>query len=923
MDADDEPAMAGDVDFGGPHTRPRPTLEPSPFGSSGGSASSPRPTNFLLSDLGGEIHTPRASRDFGDSGGTTPTASRPFGFPGAFGSGLSEGGAIGAGAIRSPTSMFDRGQEAAKSFSMQGESRNSLTSAGFGNESQQLYRGGTTNLSYLSSGEADSPFGSGSMRTWPAVATEVSQPHRMLQRPPGLAGPPGLSEPHAIDGIQPQMRLGSGGGDMMEQHVAGPQFGPFHPSASSPMAGTGESNRAFSRGNDQYGASLLSSLRLSSGVFGDSSLHDQGDVRGVSNRDLAELNTHSMAVSEMGGMRIRHAVDSPSVPWDNREPTTSRRIDIQARSKTPRSPKKSRDGRRKSEGRSDLRAKALEFSMDAINAFTPGSPMKPRRTDRGRKLASSINVDEALPPSADSSRSNSDKSAPRGKRRNQAADTGVASSFSSSSGNDCRRRGPVGQNNESSSQYGLPPGFEAGDGPVKPAMQETSKLKRREENIVPSRTSASRRNSTRGNDKVAGTTRRQVYREKQVKENVKDVSLTKEVTPNRSQSRTAINIPQERRSSGDDEGLEVKKNLPKQNVLLSSMEGASSVTKPVDAIKATQSTDTSSQDAVTISNGAGVSISGNDNSDAGVDTSNRLSNDGVTSVPVVSDASDEASQEETATFYDRDSASSSEVLEDVCVAAREQRDPTDSPELDEVLSPLESSESETDRGQSATEDKLTSSTKPVADDNLPAPQSKSESSSAPAAAAEKKTTLKEHRKEKSKKDKGEKKKTARGKKDKRASSSISKTGDGLSGSANQDKILDDLAARGTPLSTQISQGLRKGCSAAAAAGLAAFVTMRRGCAWTASRLNVKGVLGTAFSYVESVLAVVFSVLLLLSLHAASWFILYISVGTSMGTGMLVVRFSRPAVLHERTHGNGDDVPCNFAIGVLGGGNFPP
>ncbi|GAB9468148.1 hypothetical protein Gpo141_00005474 [Globisporangium polare] len=53
-----------------------------------------------------------------------------------------------------------------------------------------------------------------------------------------------------------------------------------------------------------------------------------------------------------------------------------------------------------------------------------------------------------------------------------------------------------------------------------------------------------------------------------------------------------------------------------------------------------------------------------------------------------------------------------------------------------------------------------------------------------------------------------------------------------------------------------------------------FVTgaFRSAYSYVSSRLNIKGVLGTALYHVESVTAVVFSVLLLLSLHGASWFI---------------------------------------------------
>jgi hypothetical protein len=120
----------------------------------------------------------------------------------------------------------------------------------------------------------------------------------------------------------------------------------------------------------------------------------------------------------------------------------------------------------------------------------------------------------------------------------------------------------------------------------------------------------------------------------------------------------------------------------------------------------------------------------------------------------------------------------------------------------------------------------------------------------------------------------DKKKTSRGKKEKRGSSLISRTADAVDESATeaQDKLLEALATSNTPLSARISEGLRKGGCSAASAGILAFRGTRRGCAWAAGRLNVKGLLGTTFSYLESVLAVVFSVVLLLSLHAASWFI---------------------------------------------------
>ncbi|KAF1791859.1 hypothetical protein GQ600_12617 [Phytophthora cactorum] len=108
---------------------------------------------------------------------------------------------------------------------------------------------------------------------------------------------------------------------------------------------------------------------------------------------------------------------------------------------------------------------------------------------------------------------------------------------------------------------------------------------------------------------------------------------------------------------------------------------------------------------------------------------------------------------------------------------------------------------------------------------------------------------KEHRKEKSKKDKADKKKTARGKKDKRGPSLVAKASNALNDPATeaQDKLLEALATKSTPLSVRISQGLQKRGLAAASAGQRALVGTRSGCLWVAGRLNVKGLLATTFS----------------------------------------------------------------------------
>ncbi|KAF4046047.1 hypothetical protein GN244_ATG01550 [Phytophthora infestans] len=815
-----------DVDFSGLHARPRPTLDLSPFGSGGGSTLSPRPTNYLLSDLGGEIHTPRSSRDFGDSAGSTPSSSSPFGLAGPFGPAISDTKAIGgAGSIRSPTSMFNRGQEAAKSFSMPADSGNSAV---FGaSESQNLYRGGGM-ASYLSGADT---FGSSSMRTWPSTATDASQPRRILQRPPGLVGPPGLSDSSTM-----QTR--------MPPRVAGSQFGPFLPSPSS----EGTSDRTFSGGDDQYGPSLLSSLRLSTGVFGEDSLTDGR----VSNPELAELNTHSLRVGEMDRMHVRQAVDSASTMWDTRAPTTSRRIDIQATAKAPRSPKKAREGRKKFEGRSDLRAKALEFSMDAINALTPGSPMRPRRSERGRKVTPPLGHDS--PSSYDSNRNNNEQT--RGKRRNHVAEK---SATSSSSNADSRRRVQTNQSEDSGSVANPLSGLESRGSPTKVASREIGKSKRRDDAKSATRSTA-RRNPGRGNDKSAGSTRRQVYREKQVKEPVKELSLERS---------SASNSPQERGVESDSQNIVAKLTEPKETVTQEA-KSSSATHKALDVGSVGSSITKDGSENTDEVTAKGPSV--NDDAASGDDVDDtKNSDEDADSIPVADNVLRDTSAVDR-TSPKRESFSSSDAIEDAVEELKEERREikADAPE-----SSLESSESDAEQAQVANNQQRAASKKKSKKAALAPAMSQPGSSQfrREPSQVEKKPTAKEQRKEKPKKDKADKKKT-RGKKDKRGPSLISKPSDVSNDIATeaQDKLLEAFATKSTPLSTRISQGLREGGAAAASAALAAYLGTRRGCAWVAGQLNVKGLLATTVSYVESVLAVVFSVVLLLSLHAASWFI---------------------------------------------------
>ncbi|KAJ8556859.1 hypothetical protein ON010_g9107 [Phytophthora cinnamomi] len=654
----------------------------------------------------------------------------------------------------------------------------------------------------------------------------------------------------------------------------------------------------------------------------------------------------------MDGMRIRRAVDSPSAPWENREPTASRRIDIQAKSKTPRSPKKTREARRKSEGRSDLRAKALEFSMDAINAFTPGSPMRPKRTDRGRKMTPSASGYENSLSSVENTR---DHSAPRGKRRNQPADKTAGTAFVGAAGSDHWRMGATNQIDEPSSTRGPPPGLETDGSPLKLTSREASKPRRREDNKPATRSTTSRRNSTRGNDKGASTTRRQVYREKQVKEIVKEASLTEDVAPLPSAALQSPRKSQSRSDSPTFSKTPEKKATIAQNA--KDKDHAASPAKSAAAVpKAAKPTDVSTEVPAEVAKTTAIQSPAIERVEGGNPDHVKNANvDEETSIPEVVDSSLETPSSEPATSAERESSSSSDGPEDAQDAVNEQSEScqervVDSPESDDILSHVESSEDDTEQCQVSTQKLPTTLSKKSkrrsgaltaasADSSAASPQTEAEPFSAheliSTPLVEKKHGTKEHRKERSKKEKGEKKKPTRGKKDKKV---VSKTADAVSGSASeaQDKILEDLATRGTPLSARISQGLRKGGSAAASAGLVAFLGTRRGCVWVAGRLNIKGLLATSFSYVDLVVypyppggfpcnsdAPAYRILLRISLRLSLPGTIRISMGSSLGASLPMVRFPRPAFLHERTYGNGDDIPCNSPAGLSGGGYIPP
>ncbi|GLD91651.1 hypothetical protein PINS_up000184 [Pythium insidiosum] len=137
----------------------------------------------------------------------------------------------------------------------------------------------------------------------------------------------------------------------------------------------------------------------------------------------------------------------------------------------------------------------------------------------------------------------------------------------------------------------------------------------------------------------------------------------------------------------------------------------------------------------------------------------------------------------------------------------------------------------------------------------------------------KKSASKESKKDKHKKDKSEKKKSgsSKTKKEKRDSSSSGK------GDLADEPLLDnhDATVGQSTLvasSSVLFSSLRDCFNASQRFVLAVSRSIWHAVAKLIDQLNLKGVIMAGFTYLESILAVVFSVILLLSLHGASWFI---------------------------------------------------
>ncbi|CAI5735546.1 unnamed protein product [Hyaloperonospora brassicae] len=828
----------------------RPALETSPFGSNGSSIASNSPSSFFPSNLGGEGHGPRVSGDFGDSGRSILRSSGHFGVGRPYGSRLS----ADTEAMRLRTSVFDREQKAAKSFvSAQREfERSTGVTGSYGTVAQHYYRG-EISTPCLNTRESDASCILTTTKTWPVSGT-TSQPRRLLRRPPGLAGPPGLEESSMVNGAQSYMNV-RGGSNLIQSPAYQTQSDPYHYPTPSRVAGGRASSTDYLSGKDQGNQSLPYSSSSSSGAYGNSLSHDQTHRRAAPNRESVEPNTHSVKVRQVDGRHARQAAGSSSAMHDSRTPTTSRRVDVQSMSKTPWSLKKARHDRNKSEGSSNLRVNALEFSTDAMNVLRPRSPARPNRSDRWRDTASPMTASSSS--SNENYRSSSDSSGPRGGGRYQASNNGESSPMLGTVSKESRVM-------ETASRAKTPGSLVTSrhvesDSPVESATLESCKPRRHEESKVPSR-GTSTMTSARVSEKGAGITGRQVYRKKKrTGESSKDVTVPDEVAPTFASAPLSLHTVE-----ASSEGITTGGGLYKHGKN-SARDTASSVS-PKTSETISDMDDIAEPDSTTVKRTVGKH--GESASSRGVDAA-----DDDKGISLVAGSSHGTPAADSANSTERGqlscpSTSYSDGTKEPCILQSDATRATVSVDQ-ELGKPKKSGRKEAVLAVPRTENSNSRATTAAVVASL-FPGSPS------AANVDKEDRAKEHNNEKTKKEKTEKKKTSRAKKHKRQPSLVPAAADATQPDNlvvnAQEETPKVLSPKSLLLFALITRILRIWGSAAYSAGQPAFVRIRNGYARVVEWFDANGPFAAALSYVESVLAMVVSMLLLFSLHAVSWFI---------------------------------------------------
>lgn len=696
--------------------------------------------------------------------------------------------------------------------------------------------------------------------------------------------------------------------------------------------------------SSQFGSSSLSSplpsLHLTPDVFVGSSQLLSSDRRvGITNPDLAELNSHSMKMNDATTTNaFSHQEPSSSSSLSSSTQQTespgvkeiqSMKVDVQARSKTSKPLTASAQpfqyqppvdhvlGTQQQQSTSQKRMFDKKKQGAFQSEFPPMSPssyremlVSPASSGRAEHRQVKSATASQLRSSATSSPTAAPRSSPvafseskgssRFKKRSETKSGGGGLRSNRSGVENYSNAVATGADADYESSDSADFGFvsDSGDSPIK-TSSDARRVQVREKNDKSSSVSRSskkerpaRSTSTQEKGPVGtASTRRQVYREKQPKEQQLQTKprVKSDIQSSDELEIAAANAKNEQNREGKSRGRRAKEisesATAATNAINQSAGGKSSRPAAAPASSSTLLERTDSSDLETSrgkkspkqpnkpsslagektakANADAKPKSGNADSPRAVMNFEKMSetHESKCGAPETSSAIAEGTK--TVTLSEKtDDASAAEAVSE---GSAQEKKPTVDRSAIAKRSPVETPPNE--------EISPTEPPSQMVEDTSSSEQTKSSASDKKHASAAKES----HRKEKSnsKRDKtaGDKKKGSGGKqkKEKRDSPPRAK---GESFNVSDISDLDNGMLEMPVVSRLEVVKEFMGKLSSAILALVVYVTggFRSAYSYVSSRLNIKGVLGTTLYHVESVTAVVFSVLLLLSLHGASWFI---------------------------------------------------
>lgn len=704
---------------------------------------------------------------------------------------------------------------------------------------------------------------------------EESKPRRVLHSPPGLSKPStaGLAERRSglrsEDRMLPNHRASRKDSVVLQPHLTpmpeSPFASTFAAKAQSSLSGV---STGFGSLSSEYSPNLqLSSLQMTSNVFSSPPLElALGKQLVVSNPALAELNSESVPMETLQKPTLvpaEHAADGSRFGE-----LSTRELRVASKQKPTKLPKPT--GQQRSGGDEKVKAPNLAYTA---NATAPRSPVAPSRSGRRSSILSPNQPQAYQANSSDMTSDRTTKGRPK-KRAQPVSETPTASRHSPTAHHVVADVAAGAKKKESEFNWADQresarlAGSESSNSPNKHTddsdISKTTRDIHSESSQTVARAVTARKNAPRGTEeKTLSSVRRLQYREKQPRE----PPQIPEGGTQMSQVATIVVATPAKKESSKSQG-EMSEAKPSQHL--------DEDTKQTVASKEPAEKRPQESDWVTHKKPSRASKATN-KTEAKVKQEPKH----VSSPKHVDTTASESGAEKVA-------VSSKDSSTITAVPQKERKPKTKA---------INKSGNDDPGSVAAQSDKIHHSSKPDTRDSMPAPpvstvesqQVKSkakleqnvhqetvhsvqiESSSNTPVEHEKKVSGK---KDKTKKDKSDKKRGGKVKKEKRDSSSSSK-GDLLEAALAQTDSVDASTAEvvKSTSASKVLQNWAQFCSElvrSCASSLAA--TFIRGWTWLGAHANVKGWVQTAASNFESVMAVVFSVLLLCSLHGASWFI---------------------------------------------------